>query len=83
MSKSPTKNPKRKRTYNIRYKLSECAPECVIRVESCNCPDAYDKAVFEAIPEAAGHCPYSAWVESVEFKNGQIKRFNTFEGQPY
>ena len=45
--------------------------------------DAYDKAVYEAIPAREGELPYSAWVASVTYKNGNYRQFNTFEGKPY
>ena len=44
--------------------------------------DAYMKAVYEAIPEREGELPYSAWVDSVTYQNGNCKHFNTFEGKP-
>ena len=44
--------------------------------------DAYMKAVYEAIPEREGELPYSAWVDSVTYQNGNYHRFNTFEGKP-
>lgn len=45
--------------------------------------EAYEKAVFEEIPKIAGHVPYSVWVHSVTYNNGNYKEFNTFEGKPY
>lgn len=69
--------------YTIRYRMYQNGPECILTIDAANCPDAYDKAVFEAIPAQEGYCPYSAWVESTSLKNGKIKRFNTFEGKPY
>ena len=45
--------------------------------------DAYDKAVYELIPQKEGETPYSAWVSSVTYQNGNYRRFNTFEGNPY
>lgn len=45
--------------------------------------DAYDKAVYELIPQKEGEMPYSAWVYSVTYQNGNYRRFNTFEGNPY
>lgn len=45
--------------------------------------DAYDKAVYELIPQKEGETPYSAWVYSVTYQNGNYRRFNTFEGNPY
>ena len=78
-----TTSKKRKRTYNIQYRLYDCSKEENIIIESSCMADAYDKAVFEAIPAFKGCTPYSAWVESVMLKNGKIKRFNTCEGDPY
>lgn len=48
-----------------------------------NKADAYDKAVFELIPEKEGKCPYSAWVHSVTYNNGNVKYFNTCDGKAY
>lgn len=45
--------------------------------------DAYDKAFYELIPEREGEMPYSAWVYSVTYNNGNYRRFNTCEGLPY
>ena len=73
----------RSRKYTIRYRMYQNGPECVLTIDAANCFDAYDKAVFDAIPAQKGHCPYSAWVEKKKKKNGKTKRFNTFEGKPY
>jgi hypothetical protein len=45
--------------------------------------EAYDKAVYELIPDQFNHPPYSAWVDSVTNKNGTIRKFNTFEGKAF
>ena len=45
--------------------------------------DAYDKAVYEEIPKLEGELPYSAWVVSVTYQNGNVHYFNTCEGLPY
>ena len=45
--------------------------------------DAYDKAVFDVIPKIEGELPYSAWVSSVTYQNGNVHYFNTCEGLPY
>ena len=45
--------------------------------------EAYDKAVFEMIPEIEGELPYSAWVEGVTYQNGNYQHFNTCEGLAY
>lgn len=44
---------------------------------------AYDKAVYEIIPEKEGQVPYSAWVVSVTYNNGNYRIFNTSSGNPY
>lgn len=54
-----------------------------IDVLAKNKAEAYDKAVYEAIPEKEGEHPYSAWVASVTYQNGNYRNFNTFEGNPY
>lgn len=54
-----------------------------IDVVAKNKADAYDKAVYELIPEKEGSCPYSAWVHSVTYNNGNYRTFNTSEGNPY
>lgn len=45
--------------------------------------EAWDKAVYEVIPKIEGELPYSAWVASVTYQNGNYRTFNTFEGNPY
>ena len=57
--------------------------ECGIAVLANNKEDAYDKAVYERIPNREGRLPYSAWVVSVTYSNGNYKKFNTHEGKPY
>lgn len=54
-----------------------------MQVAASSKADAYDKAVYELIPAAEGELPYSAWVVSVTYNNGNYKTFNTFEGNPY
>lgn len=44
---------------------------------------AYDIAVYEAIPAIEGTMPYSAWVKSVTYQNGKYRQFNTSEGNAY
>lgn len=74
---------KRSNAYWVKYKLYESAEEKGIDVLATSKADAYDKAVYEAIPEREGETPYSAWVYSVTYQNGNYKRFNTFEGKAY
>ena len=45
--------------------------------------DAYNKAVYELIPEKEGSIPYSAWVHSVTYQNGNMKVFKTIERKPF
>ena len=46
--------------------------------------DAYDKAYYEAIPaKHGGRIPYSAWVVSVTYNNGNHREFNSTEGNRY
>lgn len=45
--------------------------------------EAYDIATYEMIPEIEGRIPYSAWVASVTYNNGNYKTFNTCSGLPY
>ena len=70
-------------SYYVTYKMHSAAEEKGIDLLARNKSDAYDKAVFEEIPKIEGELPYSAWVVSVTYKNGNYRRFNTFEGMPY
>lgn len=69
--------------YYVSYKTHAGAEEKGIDLLAKNKVDAYDKAVFEIIPQIEGEVPYSAWVASVTYNNGRYHRFNTFEGKPY
>ena len=73
---------KRNRAYFVRYKLFGQQQEGV-DVLAASAPEAYDKAVYEIIPKIEGELPYSAWVSSVTYQNGNCKYFNNFEGKPY
>ena len=69
--------------YTVCYKLYFADHEHKISLLAVNKVDAYNKAVYEAIPAKEGTQPYSAWVVSVTYQNGNYKTFNTFEGKPY
>lgn len=72
------------KAYTVKYNMrnnSELAKS--ISFLAKNVIDAYDRAVYEEIPNKEGELPYSAWVESVTYNNGKQKFFNTFEGKPY
>lgn len=70
------------KTYHVEYRILGFNQRG-IDVIAKNKADAYDKAVYEMIPQIEGELPYSAWVASVTYQNGNYKRFNTFEGNPY
>lgn len=71
-------------TYYVEYMLDGIYSDVNgICVSASSKADAYDKAVFEAIPAKEGKYPYSAWVHSVTFQNGNYRVFNTFSGRPY
>ena len=65
--------------YTVEYRMDQFSEVRHIDILASNKADAYDKAVYEILPEM----PYSAWVASVTYNNGNTKRFNTFEGKPY
>ena len=71
------------KAYCINYKMYNADEVKSIQVLAENKEDAYDKAFYEIIPQSDGEIPYSAWVYSVTYKNGNCKIFNTFEGKPY
>lgn len=71
------------KTYCINYKTHNTNEVKSIQVLAENKEDAYDRAVYEIIPQIECELPYSAWVDSVVYKNGNRKMFNTFEGKPY
>jgi len=70
-------------SYHVCYRNWSNGEEKWIDVVASNKADAYDIATFEAIPEKEGSIPYSSWVESVTYNNGNYHRFNTSEGNPY
>ena len=70
------------KTYCVHYKIRGVG-EKLLDVLAHNKAEAYDNAVYEAIPKLEGEMPYSAWVSSVTYSNGNSKQFNTFEGNPY
>lgn len=73
----------RRATYYVKYKIYGASDVKGIAVVANNKEDAYDIAVYERIPEIEETMPYSAWVSSVTYNNGNCRQFNTFEGNPY
>ena len=71
------------KAYYINYKMHSADEVQGIQVLAENKEDAHEKAVYELIPQKENELPYSAWVHSVTYKNGNYKIFNTFEGKPY
>lgn len=71
------------KTYHVRYRLFQWSEEEGIDVLANNKEEAYDKAVYETIYDKEEWLPYSAWVESVTYNNGNYRTFNTSEGNAY
>lgn len=72
------------KAYWVEYYLNGVYEESQgIMVPARNKVEAYDKAVYEIIPEKEGVIPYSAWVVSVTYNNGNYRIFNTSSGNPY
>lgn len=71
------------KVYYVRYRMHSYGREWGVQVLARSKADAYDKAVYEIIPPIEGRLPYSAWVSSVTYNNGNYKKFNTHEGKPY
>ena len=72
------------RTYWVKYYLNGIyEEEKSIHIFAKNKIEAYDKAVYEIIPEKEGSVPYSAWVASVHYGNNEYRTFNTSSGNPY
>lgn len=71
-------------TYHIEYKLNGSweLPKGIC-IPARSKAEAYDRAFYEAIPEKEGTLPYSAWVYSVTYQNGNYRTFNTSEGNAY
>lgn len=68
--------------YYVRYKMHGEQVKG-IQVPARSKWDAYMTAQYETIPaHENGEAPYSLWVESVTYNNGNYRRFNTFEGNP-
>ena len=75
---------KRNNVYTVEYRMDQFSSDVrSIDVLASNKAEAYDKAVYEEIMEEEPYSSYSAWVASVTYNNGNTKRFNTFEGNPY
>lgn len=72
---------KTNKAYAVKYRLFSADEEHTAYVSASNKEEAYERAVYEEIPKTTGEPPYSAWVYSVTYQNGNYHRFNTFEGK--
>lgn len=79
----PAKRFPRRNVYTVGYRHYMHEIEKHIDVIASSKEEAYDRAVYEVIPETTGWYPYSAWVISVTYQNGNCKYFNTCDGLPY
>lgn len=71
------------KVYTVHYRMHQSGEAKMVDVLAKNKAEAYDKAVYEAIVKEQGGLPYSAWVTSVTYQNGNYRRFNTCEGNAY
>jgi len=71
------------RAYYVQYTMHRNGEAKGIQSPADSKAEAYDKAVYELIPQKEGTLPYSAWVSSVTYNNGNYKTFNNFGGHPY
>lgn len=73
-----------RKVYHIKYKMHFSDEVHGIDVLAQNKEDAWDQATYGDIPyRHNGEIPYSAWVYSVTYNNGNHRLFNTCEGLPY
>ena len=70
------------KAYYVQYTMYRHGELKGIQVPAASKYDAYNKAVYELIPQKEDAHPYSAWVHSVTYNNGNYKIFNNFEGNP-
>lgn len=62
--------------YAVEYKLDgEYSETKLVDFLARNKEEAYNKAVYEIIPNREGHLPYFARVHSVTYNNGNYKLF--------
>lgn len=71
------------KTYYVEYKMHSADDVHGVDVLANSKEEAYNAAAFEVIPGKESGCPYSVWVSSVTYNNGNYKLFNNFEGKPY
>ncbi len=69
--------------YHVKYKMYNADKVKGIDVIAKNKFEAHSKATYEIFLNVEKAMPYSAWVSSVTYNNGNYREFNTFEGNPY
>lgn len=74
---------KRRYVYHIEYRAWVNGVTKSVDVVAHTKAEAYDVAFYESIPAIEGELPYSAWVDSVTYQNGNYHQFNTSEGNAY
>ena len=80
----PTPHTGARKVYTVEYKMHSADTVKHVDVIASNKIEAYNKALYGEIRKwEDGAFPYSAWVHSVTYSNGNYRRFNTFEGNPY
>ena len=70
------------KAYTIEYREHSAGKVQSVSILAKNKMEAYDKFCDE-IEKVLGSYPYSAWVSSVTYQNGNYRVFNNFEGKPY
>ena len=68
--------------YYVEYRMHSADDYHGIQVCAGSKWDAYLTATYDAIPAKEGEPPYSAWVVSVTYQNGNRREFYTHEGKP-
>lgn len=72
------------KAYYVKYLVNGVYEEPKgIEVHAHNKAEAYDIATYELIPQKEGRVPYSSWVYSVTYNNGNYREFNTCDGLAY
>ena len=74
----------RRNVYTVEYKMHSAAEVKSCTVIANSKEEAYEQATYYDIPIfIEKEHPYSTWVTSVTYQNGNYRRFNTHEGKPY
>lgn len=71
------------KAYTVSYRMIQYGKEKSIQVIANSKYEAYDKATYELIPDIEAFPPYSTWVSSVTYNNGNYRVFNNSEGNAY